>query len=288
MGEDRCITVYSPNPELAERIVAEVYAAGASGVLEEPEDDLTRLTIYLASEQEPAILDRLRELSDEGVEIGSFADIEDRVWSETWKEGHKAIEVSPRLRVRPPFLTAEVSAGQHEIVIDPGQAFGTGQHESTQLALQALDELLLEEPQGASNLLDIGTGSGILAMAARRLGVEWALGFDLHKVAVFEARRHAEVNRLERGIDFFAGPIAALRNRRFDLVVVNMLRSEMLPIASEISACVGRKLVLAGLLETDRATTLERFGAEGLILESDRELRDESGNRWIGLCLTWP
>ena len=58
MGEDRCITVYSPNPELAERIVAEVYAAGASGVLEEPEDDLTRLTIYLASEQEPAILDR--------------------------------------------------------------------------------------------------------------------------------------------------------------------------------------------------------------------------------------
>ena len=288
MGEDRYVTVYSPGSELAERVVAEVYAAGAGGVLEEEDGERIRLTIYLDSEVEGIIDERLRAFADEGLIIEASAPIESRAWSEAWKEGHEAIEVSPRLVVRPPFATRALLAGQHEIVIDPGQAFGTGRHESTQLALQCLDALLLGDAKGARSLLDVGTGSGVLAMAALRLGVSWTVGFDLDKVATLEAGRHGRVNELESGLHLFAGPITALQNASFDLVVVNMLRSETLPIASEIAACVGGRLILSGLLDTDLESTLDRFSEEGLALQSSREAQDDSGNRWIGLCLGRP
>ena len=288
MGEDRYVTVYSQGSGLAERVVAEVHAAGASGVLEEVDGDRIRLTIYLESEWEGRIGERLRAFAEEGLVLEPFGPIENRAWSEAWKEGHEAIEISPRLVVRPPFADRALSPGQHEIVIDPGQAFGTGRHESTQLALQCLDALLLSDARGAQSLLDVGTGSGVLAMAGLRLGVVRAVGFDLDKVATLEARRHGRVNGLGAELRLFAGPITALRNARFDLVVVNMLRSEILPIASEIAACVGGRLVLSGLLDADLEATLARFSEEGLVLQWSREALDDSGNRWVGLCLERP
>ena len=288
MGDDRYVTVYSQGSSLAERVVAEVYAAGASGVLEEVDGDRIRLTIYLDSEVEAGIEGQLRSLATEGLVLEAFGSIEARAWSEAWKEGHEAIEISPRLVVRPPFAARALSPGQHEIVIDPGQAFGTGRHESTRLALECLDTLLLEESRSVQRLLDVGAGSGVLAMAALRLGVRRAVGFDLDKVATLEARRHARANELGASLFLFAGPITALANASFDLVVVNMLRSEMLPIASEITDCVGERLILSGLLDTDVQATLDRFSADGLVLESSREAQDDSGNRWVGLCLGRP
>ncbi|MEE3326579.1 MAG: 50S ribosomal protein L11 methyltransferase [Myxococcota bacterium] len=286
MGKDLCVALYSPEADLADRVVAEVYASGAAGVLEESDGDRIKLTIYLDSEVKPAVWACLQTFVSEGLAIDEFQTIAPVSWSESWKKGHGPIEISPRLLVRPPFAPTRTRAGQAEVVIDPGQAFGTGQHESTQLALECIDERLMPPDSPPRTLLDVGTGSGVLALAALRLGAGWALGHDLDKVAVLEAARHAGANRLESRLSLFAGPIQALERSAFDLVVVNMLRSEMIPIASEISARVGSHLILSGLLDADVEVTLARFLEEGLGLLASRDAVDDSGNVWVGLILT--
>ena len=121
------------------------------------------------------------------------------------------------------------------------------------------------------------------ARPSRGLGT--ATGFDLDKTAVIEAARQAASNQLASRLLLFAGPIQALAPAAFDVVVVNMLRSEMLPIAREIAACVGSHLILSGLLDADVETTLKRFSDEGLASSSSREAVDESGNVWVALRL---
>ena len=285
MGQDLSLRVYSPDRAAADRVLAEAQAAGAAGVVEEPGDGIA-LTIYLDSEGLDALMGRLEGLRPVGVRFEPCEVVEPQSWSESWKSDHAPVEISARLRIRPPFLPASNRSGQIEIVIDPGQAFGTGQHESTRLALEGIEERLGVRAKTTPRLLDVGTGSGVLGLAGLAMGVDRAVGHDLDPVAVHEAERHAEANGLVDRFQLFVGPIQALRPSTFDVVVVNMLRSEMIPIATEIAGCVGDELILSGLLDSDVDSTLNRFGLEGLVLDSSREARDESGNQWVGLSLT--
>jgi ribosomal protein L11 methyltransferase len=184
------------------------------------------------------------------------------------------------------FIAHSPLPGQHELVIDPGQAFGTGGHESTQLVLQWIDALDLK-PTEKLRVLDVGTGSGVLLMAALCLGARRGLGFDLDIDAVREARIHGIKNGLADRLDFMAGPIDALRAASFDLVFANLLRTEMLPIAAEISerVAVGGKLILAGLLSQDLSEVLEVFSKHGLELDGKRQLSDDSGELWVAPLL---
>ena len=284
MSGERLVCVETPTPELAERVLAEASEVGAAGIVEERMESSVVLTIYVDAVLEEEMRRALEVFEAEGLFVGSFQDVEPEDWSESWKQGHVPVEISRRLLIRPPFSARRAKRGQVEVVIDPGQAFGTGRHESTRLALESLDQLVLEEP-GSASLLDVGTGSGVLALAALRLGLGAATGFDLDKTAVIEAARQASSNQLDSRLLLFAGPIQALAPAAFDVVVVNMLRSEMLPIASEIAACVGSHLILSGLLEADVETTLKRFSEEGLASYSSRERVDESGNLWLVLRL---
>jgi len=254
-------------------------------MVEELVESRVVLTIYIHSVIEDAMTRVLDSFKPEGVFVGRFQDVADEDWSESWKQGHSSVEISARLLIRPPFSASRARPGQAEVVINPGQAFGTGKHESTRLALESLDQLVLEE-NGMARLLDVGTGSGILALAGLRLGLPVATGFDLDKTAVIEAARQAASNQLASRLRLFAGPILALVPSVFDVVIVNMLRSEMLPIASEIAACVGSHLILSGLLDADVEITLKRFSEEGLASCSSREAVDESGNVWQALRLT--
>ena len=280
----RVVRVEATSSEVAERVLAEASEVGAAGVVEERTGSRVVLTIYVDPVFERAMVQALGRFEPEGLSVGVFQDVDQQDWSESWKLAHGPVEISARLLVRPPFSPVRARMGQVEVVIEPGQAFGTGQHESTRLALESLDELLIEEPV-PSRLLDVGTGSGILALAALQLGVGRAMGFDLDRVAVTEAARQASLNGLASRFLPFSGPIEALGPRAFDIVVVNMLRSEMLPIARAIAAHVGSHLILSGLLDADIETTSRCFFQEGLSLSSRREAVDDSGNLWVALQL---
>ena len=287
-----------------ERLLAEAFEAGAGGAedLETGADASRRFEawVYLPTDEAEAIRAGLLAAAGETDVIGSIESLPEIDWSEAWKAGLDALRVSERLVVRPPFVAFELEPGQREIVIDPGQAFGTGAHASTALCLEWIDELVSGAAAGAPGLpsvdrmLDVGTGSGVLALAAVALGCPQAVGFDLDPVAIEAAEVAARDNGLADRVELFVGPIDDVPEARgdgqggvgFPLVVANLLKREMLPIATALADRLGAngRLVLAGLLEEDAEEVLARFAQEGL-REVGRRARPDATGVWIAPCL---
>jgi ribosomal protein L11 methyltransferase len=282
--------VRAPGAELAERLIAEAWEAGALGVEEvaaEAAGGEIGLIVYLPRAAEEGMRSALSRFAGEGAEIGSSEPIEPVDWVESWKEGMQAIEISPRLVVRASFVEHRLRAGQKELVVDPGQAFGTGGHASTGLALEWIDVLMADPERAPDRVLDVGTGTAVLAQAALKLGASSAVGFDLDRNAVREAGRGAQANGVAESLQLFSGPISALRAEPFDLVVANLLKREVLPIADAVARSVrpGGLLVLSGLLVADREEIRAAFAACGLVVTQERRLLDSGGDDWISPLL---
>lgn len=274
-----------------EWLLAEAFEAGAGGAEESEFDGRFRADIYAAPNEIESLRDGIAALDAPGARVESVETLPEVDWSEAWKEGLDALEISRRLLIRPPFVDSPGNPGQLEVVIEPGQAFGTGNHASTRLCLEWIDDLIAGEIAGpkVDRVLDVGTGSGVLALAAVALGVERAIGFDLDPVAVEAAKEAARENPRGDAAEFFAGPVESVAGPPFPLVVANLLKKEMLPIAGEIAARVapGGRLVLAGLLAEDLAPVLDRFAGEGLEEVGRRERTDPIGI-WVSPCLGRP
>ncbi len=206
-------------------------------------------------------------------------------WPETWKRGLGPIEISPRLRLRPPFAAAG-PAPERELIIEPGQAFGTGAHSSTWLALAGLDAC---QQRGARvrELLDVGTGSGVLALAALLLFPEArALGCDLDPLAAPAARGNALHNGLSARLRLFTGGIQALAcAARFDCFAANLLRRELEPLLPELGlrAAPGAHAVFSGLLEAEAEPLSCELAALGWRATQRLTREDADGERWVAL-----
>jgi ribosomal protein L11 methyltransferase len=268
---------------------AEAFAAGATGIEERSESDSTVLLVYAAASVAQEVRAALCAALGREDAVGMPRSVEPVDWTAAWRDGIGATVISPRLVVRPSFVSVDLASGQREIVIDPGQAFGTGGHASTALALEWIDELF--QADGAcgplTRVLDVGTGTGVLALAALRLGAERAIGFDLDPIAVVEARIWARHNDLDSRLALYAGPLAAIGNARFDLVLANLLRRELLPLIPEIARLLGPGgvVVVSGLLRDEWAAVCQAFEAVGIGIVSERSLRDDTGDTWISLRL---
>jgi len=286
------LTLIAPDRDTAERVMAEAWSAGTLGIEEREDERGVVMIVYLGAADAAAADGWLAGFAAAGVRRESVEPIVEEDWSETWKRGLEAIEISDRLVVRPSFVAHALAPGQRELIVDPGRAFGTGGHASTRLALEWVDALA--GPDGAGLLgfrvLDVGTGSGVLAMAALVLGARRAVGFDLDRDAVCEAASWADRNDVRGRLDLFAGGIEALRAPPFGLVLVNLLRSEMLPIAAAIAAAVapGGLLVLSGLLEVDGPPVEQAFAQHGLVVRDERACTDATGDRWVSPLLARP
>ena len=281
-----------------ELLLAAAFEAGAAGAEEvEGEGGGFRACVYGPTDQIEAIRAKLLSDSPRWTEIGDVEDMPRVDWSEAWKEGIEALRISERLVVRPPFVDVDLEPGQAEVVIDPGQAFGTGNHASTRLCLDWVDAIY--DPAGVDQaapfaaphaVLDVGTGSGVLAFCCLKLGAGSAVGFDLDPVATLAASGAAHDNELADSVELFAGTIESLLigRRTFPLILANLLKREILPIAAAVAACLAPRgrLILSGLLEEDEAEVLERFAAHGLApCRPRREVRDETG-LWVSPCLS--
>lgn len=249
----------------------------------EGSEEGTRYLLYLPADAAGAVEDALRAA---GAPAAPSEPVPEQDWAETWRDGLEALEISARLVVRPPFVSHVAAPGQRTVVIEPGQAFGTGGHESTRLALELVDACLARRP-APGRLLDVGTGSGVLAIAALKLGAGRAVGFDLDPLAAEAARANALENGVAHAACFFAGGLEALGPGCFDLVVANLLRRELEPILEELATRVapGGALVLAGLLVRDRTAIEALFRSSGLRVAEHRLREDADGEAWLGLVL---
>lgn len=265
----------------AELAAAEAWDAGAAGI-EERDDGSLRVwaPVERAEAVRAALAAALGADAVGPIEPEPAAD-----WPETWKEGLRPLVVSARLVVRPPFAGHALAPGQREVVIEPRQAFGTGAHATTALALEALDEALAARP--GARMLDVGCGSGVLALAALALGARRALACDVDPIAARETRENAARNALTP-LAAFAGSLDALGAARFELVVANMIRRELEPLLAELVArtAAGGALVLSGLLAGERTAIEASLAALGATVHAARLREDESGDAWLALTAT--
>jgi len=202
------------------------------------------------------------------VVAGQMLDPED--WSETWKRHFPPIDVGERLRIRPPW----VAAGREriELEIDPAMAFGTGHHESTRGCLLALEEIIAREGPPA-RVLDVGTGSGILSMAAARLGVRHAVAIDNDPIAARAARENAGRNGVGDALLVAIADLRAVRGA-FPLILANLYARvlyDLLPTFAVLAA-PGGWLVTAGLLQFDAEAIVRRAEGAGFVSVTERVL----------------
>ncbi len=270
-------------PDRADRLLAEAYAAGAVGSEEETDGSGTRWLLYVPAADARAVREALAAAGGADV-TGAEEPVPEHDWVRAWREGLGPVVVSPRLVVRPSSVEHMAAPGQATVLIEPGQAFGTGEHESTRLALELLDAVLPGHGPGA-RVLDVGTGSGVLAIAALKLGAKTAVGFDLDPVAVAAAGENARANGVGPRLRLFTGGIEGLASGTFELVVANLLRRELEPVLAAIAARVspGGGAVFAGLLAAERERVGERLASVGLTVASERTRVDASGESWLGL-----
>jgi len=283
------IAVRAADAAEAERLLAEAYAAGASGCEErESEGSGKWWLLYVAADRAAAVGEALRAAGVDS-EIGAPEPVSDEDWTTRWREGLEALVISPRLVVRPPFVAHAAGPGQATVVIEPGQAFGTGEHESTRLALELLDAWLPQVGPSA-RVLDVGTGSGVLAIAAVKLGARKALGFDLDPVATAAAQDNARANQVEADVEILTGGIEDVAPGAFELVVANLLRREIEPILAATAERVAPSgaTILTGLLEADGPALALGLAGCGLAIAEERLRRDSRGERWLGLVARRP
>jgi ribosomal protein L11 methyltransferase len=187
--------------------------------------------------------------------------VPDRDWNVVWAQSVKPVRIGRRFLIRQTWNPVDPQPGTVELVIDPKRAFGTGFHVTTQLLLEWLESAVRENDR----VLDVGTGSGILAMAAVRLGAASALGIDCDPEAVECARENAVANGFGPELEFRLQSIERLETTGFHIVVANLDRNTLLRFAREVARAAGRygRLCLSGIQPQDLADILSAFAGHG-------------------------
>jgi ribosomal protein L11 methyltransferase len=257
--------------EDAELVLAELLELAPGGVEEVDLGEVVEYAVYGAPGELPDLPD-VRAAAGEALVEVSTSEIGDD-WAERWREFHRPLVLGDRLAVRPPWEPPQNAA--IDIVIDPGQAFGTGAHATTRLCLELLLDL---EPGGP--VLDLGCGSGVLAVAAAKLGFAPVRAVDHDPLAVRATADNAAVNGVELDVarcDLRTDPLPAAPT-----VLANLLRPLLLVYAERMTEPPER-LIVSGLLDAEVDEVARAFAGRGL-REKQRSKRDA----WnAALLLRW-
>ncbi len=189
-------------------------------------------------------------------------------WQQQWKAFFRRTRISDRFTVKPPWeaLDDVPAPGTFEIVIEPGMSFGTGTHETTQLCVRALDGVV----EQGDRVLDVGCGSGILSIAAAKLGASRVTAIDIDPPAIEATAENARVNRVASRIEAGTQPLVSVAGE-FDVVVANILSSILIALAAQLAARVrpGGRLLLSGILTSESDDVADALALHGMT-ERDR------------------
>ena len=237
------------------------------------------LSVYLSEKQtvteahRHAVQAGLKAVAECGLTVGAgqleVKRLRREDWVDSWKRHFKPIDIQGKLLLKPSWRKEKAQPGQKVVILDPGLSFGTGQHATTKFCLRQL--VALREAGKEQSLLDVGTGSGILSIAAAKLGYRPVQAFDYDSEAVRVARRNALKNRVSDRLQLKIGDVTRLSlNARVkhDVVCANLFYDLLIANAERLIARVkpGGALVLAGILDTQFAEVEAAFKACGMRL----------------------
>ena len=279
------------DPQAVEAVTDILYGLGAQGVaIDEPvdvqklrEDELywdyidekllendteeTKIMAYFSEEETnlpekiAVIREKIRNLTEFGLSIGSgtveLSNVNQEDWESAWKQYFKPVHVTDRIVVKPEW--EEYSPQEEEIVIeiDPGMAFGTGTHETTSMCINQIEKNL----KAGDRVIDIGSGSGILSMAAVLLGAEKATGVDLDPVAVRVALENVELNNLQDKIEILHGNLTDVIREKADIVVANIMADIILILLEDVREFIKDDglFISSGIIQEKRAAVEARL-----------------------------
>ncbi len=271
--------------EAVRDLLERIFDVPASTHLEVESGALT-VTIFLEKKsgcprpQRPALLAALEQIRACGLDPAparlAIRTLPPENWAESWKRHFKPIEVARQLVIQPSWSRRRSRSGQAVVVLDPGLSFGTGHHPTTAFCLR---QIVRARPRGASRAcLDIGCGSGILAISAAKLGYDPVEGFDIDPEAVRISRANAVQNAVR--VRFYAAELGRLPRGgagRFHLVCANLNNELLLAEHDRITGQVraGGRLLLAGILEKEFQSVMQFYATKGFAME-----RAGTGGEW--------
>jgi len=268
-----------PCRDLEEILTAYLFELGAAGTQQIEE----RLLIYFPEPCAVAQIENdlqifLAQLRVGGMNLPSVAMAHEQIaaqdWNSAWKRYFKPIFISERVLIRPSWeARVPLAAHQIEIIIDPKQAFGTGHHATTRSMVRLLEKYLQPQMQ----LIDAGTGTGILAIAAAKLQTGGqAIAFDNDPIAAEAAQENIQLNHVQDCIKLYAGTLDALRQEPVDMILANLQHPTLLALLPDFAARLKRdgRLLMSGILENEGESiksASQRVGLACIEIRQDEE-----------------
>jgi len=279
------LSVRTP-PEFVEPLSQIFYRYGHGGVAVEQEggfnpdegeepsgDEWAVVTTYLPVNES---LDERRSRIDVGVRlvahVSDISPLQERVveeeeWQNSWKEHFHVLRISHRITICPTWREHTPRDGEHVIKLDPGMAFGTGHHPTTRMCLEQLDELV----KPGIDVLDVGCGSGVLSIAAARLGVRHVFGLEIDSVAVSVAKQNVRDNGVEHTVRVVQGtlPHPDVKQSAYDIAVANISAKVVSEIGHYLVSSVhdGGKVIASGILLENKDGVIQALAEAGADLE---------------------
>ena len=247
-----------------------------------------RVTAYLSIEQAlPAIIDGVRievaALADYALDPGRgeviLTEVEDEDWATAWKQYYKAVPIGPRIIIKPSWEELDNASDKVVVDLDPGMAFGTGTHSTTVMCLEFLQEYNLED----KTVLDLGCGSGILSIAAAKLGAKAVLALDYDPVAVKVASQNVRHNAIEAAVTVRESNLFAVADGEYDIVVANIIAR----IIIEAMPAVKAHLAPCGIFIASGIIQEKLGGVLAALAEYDlRVIEQRTDGEWVALVAT--
>lgn len=231
------------------------------------EDNIDEVVTY--------VKEKVKEIKDMGFDIGRGEVLVEKTheedWANNWKKYYKPSKVGEKIVVKPIWEEYEKKDDELVVELDPGMAFGTGDHETTRMCIQALEKYVEKD----STVFDVGTGSGILAIAAAKLGAKKAVGVDLDPVAVESAKENVSYNNLDN-IEVLYGNLVEVIEGKADIVVANIIAEIICILIDDVKRVLkqGGMFITSGIIHervkmvTDK---LEESGFEVIKVNKDGE-----------------
>lgn len=228
----------------------------------------------------PTIRQRVAKLRDYGLNPGdndvSSAVVDNQRWATVWQKYYHPVRVTNELTIVPQWEEYQPAQPQEKLlVLDPGMAFGTGTHPTTQLMLQALENII----RGGESLIDVGTGSGVLSIAAKRLGAGAVQAYDVDEVAVRSAQKNLDLNPVAKDVKVGTNSLLDGIHTQVDVIVANILAEIIVPLVPQAFANLkpGGYFLTSGIIDDKAALVRQKLLDQGFIIDSETRMGDWHG-----------
>ena len=244
------------NPEILSSILWELNLSG----LRENDDSLT---LYCEQDKEVSLVsveNLLTRLKTENLithfEVSEVS-FEDKNWNEEWESNIDVVEVSEKLVIKPTFREYDAKPNQIILTIDPKMSFGTGEHQSTKLMLRLMEKYI----SGNESVLDVGSGTGVLAIAAIKLGSHRATAIDNNEWCKLNGKENIILNSVQNEVTVLLGEISDINENDFDLVLANINKNVLIDIVEDLynKTAEDGKLIISGILIIDLQQIIEIY-----------------------------